>query len=150
MNFFVLSLLSLIIVCYPMLWKTLETLSYGHWVSQTISHILWNLPKGPFEYYFGPVQNWSLPSGLVPLGFPLNIVYSFLLTPTSAVFPTHVILIDFFILVCVFDRLHIIMHHNSFSSILLLLSVSHIQIVIYSENGTCVGRFHPFIGHEGP
>jgi hypothetical protein len=45
-------------------------------------------------------------------------------------------ILDFFILVS--DGLHIIMHHKSFSSILLLLLVSHVQIVIYSENGTCV------------
>lgn len=121
---------------YSTLWNTLETLTDGHWVSQAVTHILWNLPKGQFEYYYAPVQNWSLPSGLVPLVFPLNVVYSFLLTATYAVFPTCVILIDIFILK--FYGVHRIMHHISYSSILLLLSVSHIQIVICSENGTCV------------
>jgi hypothetical protein len=37
----------------------------------------------------------SLPSGLVPPGFPNNNVYAFLFSPIRAACPVHLILLDF-------------------------------------------------------
>jgi hypothetical protein len=41
----------------------------------------------------------GLPSGLFPSGFPPNILYAFILSPISATFPAHLILLNLIILI---------------------------------------------------
>jgi hypothetical protein len=41
----------------------------------------------------------GLPSGLLPSGFPTNILYAFLFSPIRAKYPVHHILLDFIILI---------------------------------------------------
>ncbi|PNF40281.1 hypothetical protein B7P43_G06544 [Cryptotermes secundus] len=40
----------------------------------------------------------GLPSGLLPSGFPTNILYAFLISPIRATYPIHLILLDLIIL----------------------------------------------------
>jgi hypothetical protein len=41
----------------------------------------------------------GLPSGLLPSGFPTNNLYTFFFSPIRATCPTHLILLDFIILI---------------------------------------------------
>jgi hypothetical protein len=41
----------------------------------------------------------GLPSGLLPSGFPTNILYAFFLSPIRATCPTHLTLINFILII---------------------------------------------------